>query len=539
MNQSRSRPADPLLANPGGRRPAAAATAAEATAADPQRPPAALLEMRGITKRFPGVTANDAVNFDLEAGEVHTLLGENGAGKSTLMKVLYGMYRPDAGEIRLRGRRVTVDSPSVAISLGIGMIHQHFMLVPTLTVAENVALGLASDRRPFTDLPKVARRIRELSDTYGLRVNPDTPVWQLSVGERQRVEILKALYREVTVLVMDEPTAVLTPQEVDELVVVLRHMAADGRGLVFISHKLHEVMAVSDRITVLRDGRVAGETTPAGTSRADLARMMVGRPVQMVPDRPDVRLGAPLLEVNDLSVRGDRGDDAVSGMSFAVRAGEILGIAGVSGNGQSELAQAIAGLRPTQSGTVRIGGADVTGRHPRQVREAGMSYVPEERMRDGVIGRFSVAENLVLLNQATEFSSRGFLRLGAIREHCRQLVDQYAVKTPGLDVPTSNLSGGNIQKLILARELSAGPKVIVAAQPTRGVDVGAGEYIHSQLVAQKAAGCATLLISEDLDEVLALSDRIAVMYEGRIMGVSDREQATVDQLGLWMAGVAT
>ena len=498
-----------------------------------------LLEMRGITKQFPGVLANDRVDFNLEAGEVHTLLGENGAGKSTLMKILYGMYRPEAGEVLLRGRRVSVDSPSAAIDHGIGMIHQHFMLVPTLTVTENVALGLQSRRRPLTDLPTVADRIRELSETYGLQVDPDALIWQLAVGERQRVEILKALYREASILVMDEPTAVLTPQEVDELIVVLRRMAADGRGLVFISHKLHEVMAVSDRITVLRDGRVAGETTPAGTDRAQLARMMVGRPVQMVPDRPDVHLGEPLLEVRDLHVQGDRGDEAVAAMSFSVQAGEILGLAGVSGNGQSELAQAIAGLRPVQQGSVGIDGEDVTGRHPRRVRDAGLSYVPEERMRDGVIGMFSVAENLVLLNQGSkEFCRRGFLRLGAIRQHCRDLVERFAVKTPGIDVPTSNLSGGNIQKLILARELSAEPKVILAAQPTRGVDVGAAEYIHGTLVAQKASGCATLLISEDLDEVLALSDRIGVMYEGRLMGVLDRADATVERLGLWMAGVA-
>ena len=498
-----------------------------------------LLEMRGITKRFPGVLANDGVDFDLLAGEVHTLLGENGAGKSTLMKILYGMYRPDAGEVRLRGEPVSIASPSAAIERGIGMIHQHFMLVPTLTVTENVALGLVSRRRPLTDLPTVADRIRRLSDTYGLRVDPDAYIWQLAVGERQRVEILKALYREASILVMDEPTAVLTPQEVDELIVVLRRMAADGRGLVFISHKLHEVMATSDRITVLRDGRVAGETVPARTSRGELARMMVGRPVQMVPDRPDVQLGEALLEVRDLRVQGDRGDDAVAGMSFSVQAGEILGLAGVSGNGQSELAQAVAGLRPVQGGAVSIDGADVTAQHPRRVRDAGLSYVPEERMRDGVIGQFSVAENLVLLNQGSaEFCRRGFLRLGAIREHCRDLVARFAVKTPGIDVPTSNLSGGNIQKLILARELSAEPKVILAAQPTRGVDVGAAEYIHSQLVAQKASGCATLLISEDLDEVLALSDRIGVMYEGRLMGILDRADATVERLGLWMAGVA-
>ena len=498
-----------------------------------------LLEMRGITKQFPGVLANDRVDFNVKAGEVHTLLGENGAGKSTLMNVLYGLHQPDEGDVLMGGEPIAVSSPSDAIAHGIGMVHQHFMLVPTLTVTENVALGLKSERRPLTDLPTVERRILELSEAYGLQVDPNAYVWQLAVGERQRVEILKALYREVSVLVLDEPTAVLTPQEVEELIAVLRQLATDGRGLVFISHKLHEVMAVSDRITVLRDGRVSGETKPAETSREQLAQMMVGRPVKLVPDKPEVEAGEATLAIENLEVEGDRGNLSVNGISLEVQAGEIFGLAGVSGNGQRELAQAIAGLREAKSGKVRIDGTDVTNAHPSAVRRAGMSYVPEERMREGVVGGFSVSENLMLLNRGEpEFARFGFMRFGAIREHCRRLVDRFAVKTPSIETPTHNLSGGNIQKLILARELSSRPKVILAAQPTRGVDIGAAEYIHEQLAQQKANGCATLLISEDLDEVLALADRIGVIYEGRLMDVLPADTATPQELGLLMAGVA-
>ncbi|MDJ0784042.1 MAG: ABC transporter ATP-binding protein [Desulfosarcinaceae bacterium] len=499
---------------------------------------APVLEMRGVGKRFPGVIANQDVNFDLKRGEIHTLLGENGAGKSTLMKILYGLYHADDGEVRLNGQAVRFQSPADAIAHGIGMIHQHFMLVPSLTVVENVALGLRSGRGPLTDLEKVAARIRDLSEQFGLHVDPAAYVWQLAVGERQRVEIVKALYREASILILDEPTAVLTPKEVDDLFAIFKQMAADGRSLIFISHKLHEVLTLSDRITVLRNGRVTGETTPCDTSREDLARMMVGRSVKLAPDRDAIAPGPARLAIKGLVVGGDRGVDAVRELDLAVRGGEILGIAGISGNGQRELAEAVSGLRPAKRGRVEIDGTPVDLRQPKAVRRAGLAYVPEERMRDGAIGDFSVKENLILLNHGDEHHcTRGFLRFGPIGAHCRKLVGAFAVKTPGLETPTKHLSGGNIQKLILARELSAVPKVLIAAQPTRGVDIGAAEYIHQRLAQQRSEGTATLVISEDLDEVLALSDRIAVMFEGRIMGILPREGASRERIGLMMAGV--
>ncbi len=497
---------------------------------------APLLELRGITKVFPGVVANAEVDFDVKGGEVHALLGENGAGKSTLMNVLYGLYRPDSGEVRLDGVDRGIASPADAIEAGVAMIHQHFMLVPTLTVAENVALGLSSNG-VVLDTSGVAERISELSARYGLAVDPDALVWQLAVGERQRVEILKALYRDCRLLILDEPTAVLTPAEVDELFVILRQMAQDGRGLIFISHKLDEVLRLSDRITVMRDGRVSGETTADATTKEELARMMVGRPVQLAPDKPASETGGVRLAVDSLRVDSDRGTEAVDDFSIEVCSGEIVGIAGVSGNGQRELAEAVAGLRPVTAGAVAIDGADVTGMHPSRVREAGLAYVPEERMRDGVVGEFTVSENLMLVDHDREpYCRRGMLRLGVIADRCRGLVDRFTVKTPSLSTPTRNLSGGNIQKLILARELSGEPGVLLASQPTRGVDIGAAEYIHRQLVAERGRGTAVLVISEDLDEVMALADRIAVMFEGRLMGILDREGVTVEELGLLMAG---
>jgi ABC-type uncharacterized transport system ATPase subunit len=497
-----------------------------------------MLEMRGITKRFPGVVANDRIDFDVRVGEVHTLLGENGAGKSTLMRVLYGLYRPDEGEILLNGAPVTISSPADAIQHGIGMIHQHFMLVQTLTVAENVALGLRSARRPLTDLDRVSERIRELSSGYGLRVEPDAYVWQLSVGERQRVEIVKALYRNASLLVLDEPTAVLTPQEVDDFFVILRQMVDDGRGLVFISHKIREVLALSDRITVLRDGRTVGTVLPADTSRRDLANMMVGHEVAQVERPTEVRGGDVRLIVEGLCVRGDRGGDAVRGVDLEVRSGEIVGIAGVSGNGQRELAEAIAGLRSPRAGSIHLEGNALDGRGPAEIRKAGLGHVPEERMRDGVIGDFTVADNLMLVDsRSPTFTRGGFLRSHAIRRHCSELVSAFGIKTPGLETPTRNLSGGNIQKLILARELSGRPRVLLVAQPTRGVDVGAAEYIHRRLIEQRESGTAILIISEDLDEALALSDRILVMYEGSIIGEVDPRTTTRETLGLMMAGV--
>ena len=500
--------------------------------------PEPVLAMRGIEKRFPGVIANADVNFDVRKGEIHTLLGENGAGKSTLMKILYGLYQPDGGEVLLNGKTVKFTSPADAIKQGICMIHQHFMLVPTLTVAENVALGLRSSRHPLTDLKTVAERIEALADTFGLQVDPSALVWQLAVGERQRVEIIKALYRDASILILDEPTAVLTPNEVDDLFVTFRQMAKEGRSLIFISHKLHEVLSLSDRITVLRNGRVTGETEPCDTSRENLAQMMVGREVKLAPDKSPVTIGDARLSVENLFVEGDRGTDAVCGLSLEVRGGEVLGIAGVSGNGQRELAEAISGLRKSKSGQVKIDGMAVSGSSPKTVRQAGLSYVPEERMRDGAIGEFNVMENLILLDHGEKrFCRNGFLRFSKIFQNCKKLVDEYTVKTPTMETPAKSLSGGNIQKLILARELSGNPKVLIAAQPTRGVDIGAAEYIHSRLSHQRASGTAILVISEDLDEVFALSDRIAVMFEGKIMGTVNREEATRERIGLMMAGV--
>jgi simple sugar transport system ATP-binding protein len=499
-----------------------------------------LVEMRGITKRFPGVVANRGIDFDVGAGEVHTLLGENGAGKSTLMRILYGLYRADEGEIRMNGEPVDITSPADAISHGIGMIHQHFMLVPTLTVAENVALGLPSPRRPFADPEGVSERIRELSSGYGLKLDPSAYVWQLSVGERQRVEIMKALYRNATLLILDEPTAVLTPQEVEDFFVILRQMVADGRGLVFISHKIREVLALSNRVTVLRDGATVGTVVPADVTRHDLARMMVGREVAPT-ERPTEPSGEEVrLIVEDLAVLGDRGVDAVRGVSLEVRSGEIVGIAGVSGNGQRELAEAIAGLRAPSAGTIRLDGVSLGGRGAAHVRKAGLGYVPEERMRDGVIGDFTVAENLMLLDSRNpDYTRWGLQRFGVIRKHCRDLVSSFRIKTPRLETPTRNLSGGNAQKLILARELSGSPRALLAAQPTRGVDVGAAQYIHRKLIEQRAHGTAVLMISEDLDEIITLADRILVMYEGAVIGEVDPRATTMETLGLMMAGVAT
>jgi ABC-type uncharacterized transport system ATPase subunit len=476
------------------------------------------------------------VNLDVYAGEVHSLLGENGAGKSTLMRQLYGMYQPNEGQILIDGVPHVFHSPADAIRAGIGMIHQHFMLVPTLTVAENVALGLKSSREPQLDLDKVSARVVELAKAYGLKVNPTDYVWQLSVGEQQRVEIIKALYRGASVIILDEPTAVLTPQEVCDLFITLKRMVSEGHALVFISHKMHEVMEISNRVTVLRDGQLIGSRPAAGVTRDELVAMMVGREVKPLPPQP-LNVGPTLLKVTGLRAIGDRGTEALAGVDLALRSGEILGLAGVSGNGQRELAQCLTGLRPVTAGTITINGQDMTHAPLHARMEAGQAYIPEERMRDGAIREFSVQENVFLHEHASPKFTRGiFLDFGKMAAHARTLVSEFAVKTPGLDTPIKNLSGGNIQKLIMARELSRQPKILIAAQPTRGVDIGATEYIHQRLLEQRANGKAILLISEDLDEIRNLSDRIAVIYEGRIMGVVDRGQATVEEIGLMMAG---
>jgi simple sugar transport system ATP-binding protein len=495
------------------------------------------VEMRDIVKSFPGVVANSRVSFDIGPGEVHALLGENGAGKSTLMRQLYGMYQPDSGEIVVDGKKRIFRSPADAIKAGIGMIHQHFMLVPTLTVAENVALGQKSSRGPLMDQKRVIARVDEFSAAYGIKVDPSARVWQLSVGEQQRVEILKALYRGAGLIILDEPTAVLTPQEVSDLFDTLRRMVAEGHSLIFISHKLAEVLAISDRVTVLRDGEVIGTMRTSEATRDGLVKMMVGREVADVEPRP-LNAGEPLLRIEGLHALGDRGDEALRGIDLSVRSGEIVGLAGVSGNGQRELSEVLAGMRAASAGKVSIGGADITGADLNARLAAGLAYIPEERMRDGAIREFSVEENVFLHDhKLPRFRHGVFLNFGAMREYAQGLVDDFAVKTPGLDTPIKNLSGGNIQKLIMARELSRRPRLLVAAQPTRGVDIGATNYIHQRLLEQRDSGIGILLVSEDLDELRSLSDRIAVMYEGRIVGIVSRGEASVEEIGLMMAGI--
>ena len=500
-------------------------------------PPPPMLEMRGITKRFPGVVANEDVDLVVQRGQVHTLLGENGAGKSTLVKILYGLYQQDEGTVSIGGEQVEVTSPADAISHGIGMIHQHFMLVPTLTVAENVALGLHG-RRGLADMAPVRERLMEVSDRHGLAIDPDAHIWQLAVGERQRAEILKALYREAQLLVLDEPTAVLTPPEVEDLFATLRSLTDEGRGLIFISHKLAEVMEISDEITVLRDGRVVGRTTPAETTREGLASMMVGREVRLGRDVPTQPTGDELLVVENLLVQGDRGNAALENFSVTVASGEIVGIAGVSGNGQRELAEAIFGLRPIESGRVEVGGRPIATPTPKSVRRRGVAFVPEERMRHGAVGEFNVSENLMLVEyEHRPYVRAGLLQFGVIAKRCKDLVRRFTVKTPTITTQTSHLSGGNIQKVVIAREFSADAEVLIVAQPTRGIDIGAAEYVHERLLSKRAAGAAILLITEDLDEAMQMSDRVVVLYEGRAMCDLPRSEATTDRIGLLMTGV--
>jgi ABC-type uncharacterized transport system ATPase subunit len=496
------------------------------------------LEMLSISKRFPGVLANDHIDFDVKSGEVHALLGENGAGKSTLMKILYGIYHPDEGRILVNGKPVIISSPTDAINLGIGMIHQHFMLVQSLTVAENVALGLRSSRGLLTDLDRVSKRIVELAGIYNLKIDPSAYIWQLSVGQQQRVEIIKALYRGAALLILDEPTAVLTPQEVDELFAIMHQMVRDGHALIFISHKLHEVVEISQRVTVLRDGRKIGTRPTSETTKQDLANWMVGRDVSFASDRGKVQSGEIRLQLEDISCGSDRGTPGLRKVSLEIRSGEILGIAGVSGNGQRELAESITGLRKITAGRISLDGRDVTGLAPGELTGRMLSYIPEERMRDGMIKEFTISENMILReHHKRPFSRFGFLNLRNISNHADRLIANFQVKTPSRETPAKSLSGGNIQKVVLARELSRAPRVVIAAQPTRGLDIGATEYVRIQLLEQRRGGAAIMLISEDLDEILALSDRIAVIYEGRIMDILPRENATPARLGLLMAGV--
>ena len=498
---------------------------------------APLLELRAITKRFPGVLANDDVNFDLRRGEVHALLGENGAGKSTLMNILYGLYTPDTGEILLDGKHIDLGSTKAAIEHGIGMVHQHFMLIPVMTVAENIVL--ATEPRHLgvlLDYDAARKRVRELSERYGLAVDPDARIDRITVGQQQRVEILKALYRGADILILDEPTAVLTPQEAKELFEIIRSLKSQGKSIIFISHKLNEVLDIADRITTLRRGVVVDTIPAAGATEEGLARMMVGREVLLRVDKHAAHPGAPLLEVENLSVIDDRGLEAVRDVSFQVRGGEIVGLAGVDANGQSELIDAIAGLRHVASGHIRVDGHDLTHANAKEAIDAGVGHIPEDRHRRGLILPFTLTENIALHSyRSPPFSRGGLLNFGAMFSRTRRVLKEFDVRGGQPSTPAGALSGGNQQKVVLAREIDGDPKVLIAAQPTRGLDVGAIEFVHRRLIEQRDAGRAVFLISLELEEILSLSDRILVIYEGRIVGEFP-PTATEEELGFAMTG---
>jgi general nucleoside transport system ATP-binding protein len=489
-----------------------------------------------MTKRFGDLVANDHIDLTVEPGEIHALLGENGAGKSTLMNVLYGMLQPDEGEILVDGTAVKIKGPSDAIASGIGMVHQHFMLVPVFTVAENIMLGAERERGGFLDRRRARREVVEVSQRYGLAVDPDALVEDLPVGVQQRVEIVKALIREVDLLILDEPTAVLTPQETEDLLRVMRSLRDSGKSLVFITHKLKEVKAIADRITVIRRGRTVGTATP-DTSEEELAALMVGRSVILTVDKPPKQRGAPVLDVAGLAVDDDRGHRVVDGVDLTVHSGEVLGIAGVQGNGQTELVEAIMGLRPALAGTVSLDGAGLAGRSTKDILGRGVGYVPEDRSVDGLVKEFSVGENLVLdMYDRPPFGSRWALNAKEIARSARDRIAQFDVRTSSDEAPASSLSGGNQQKVIVAREMSRPLKLFVAAQPTRGVDVGSIEFIHGRIMHERGVGTAVLLVSSELDEVMALADRIAVMYRGRIIATVPPDTPR-EEIGLLMAGV--
>ena len=505
-----------------------------------------ILDARGITKRFPGVLANDHVDFDLRKGEIHALLGENGAGKSTLMNVLYGLYKADEGQIMVDGKEMILHSPKDAIHHGIGMVHQHFMLIPVFTVTENIMLGAETDHRakqnesPLVKLDRkeVAQRVRDLSHQYGLDVDPEAIVGDLPVGVQQRVEIVKALYRRANILILDEPTAVLTPQEAEDLSRIMHELTEKGVSIVFITHKLKEVLAIADRITVMRSGRVLGTAMPKETNEAQLASMMVGREVILTVQKKPAEPKDEVLQVTDLHVNDVRGLEAVRGVSFSVRAGEVLGIAGVQGNGQTELAEALTGLRHVESGRFLLDGQDLTGKPPRPITEAGLAHIPEDRQRHGLVLSYSIADNMALADYYQPRFARGIvIQQNLVDANAKKLIKDFDVRTPSLFTAAGKLSGGNQQKVIVARELSRPVKLVIASQPTRGLDVGSIEYIHKEIILMRDRGVAVLLISAELDEILSLSDRIAVMYRGQIVQTVDRKDASREQLGLWMAGV--
>ena len=498
-----------------------------------------VLELRGITKRFPGVLANDHIDLTLEEGEILALLGENGAGKTTLMNILYGLYHQDEGEIIVRGENIEVESPNDAIAAGIGMVHQHFMLVPVFTVTENVMLGDEDTRLGgVLDRRSAAQKIRQISEQFNLEVDPDAYVKDLPVGVQQRVEIIKLLYREADILILDEPSAVLTPQEVEGLFTIMHTLVEQGKSIIFITHKLGEVLEVADDIIVIRRGKVVGQTKPAEADRRKLAEMMVGREVTLEVSKEPPSVGEPVLVVEDLQVLDERQQLAVDGISFEVREGEVLGIAGVQGNGQTELVEALTGLRESTAGVIRLLGEDITTSSPRQITEIGTAHVPEDRQRDGLILSFPVSDNLVLNNYYLSPYTKGVvMQQEAIQQNADVLIQQFDIRTPSARTNVGTLSGGNQQKVIVAREFSRPIKLLVASQPTRGLDVGSVEYIHGRIIEKRDDGTAVLLVSTELDEIMELSDRIAVMYRGKIVEILDAEGATKEQVGLLMAGV--
>jgi simple sugar transport system ATP-binding protein len=499
-----------------------------------------VLELRGITKRFPGVIANDSIDLTLNKGEIHALLGENGAGKTTLMNILYGLYEPDQGSILINGKEVEIHGPRDAIAQGIGMVHQHFMLIPVMTVAENVMLGNESTRLGyFLDQTAVSKKIREISDQFGLEVDPDAYVSDLPVGIQQRVEIIKVLYRQADILIFDEPTAVLTPQEVENFFKILRSLIRSGKSIIFITHKLKEVMQVANRITVLRNGRVTGSVTAQRVNEQKLAEMMVGREVILTVQKKPATPKGTVLHVRDLAVHDERGHPAVNGIGFDVCAGEVLGIAGVQGNGQTELVYALTAMLPISGGSIQLLGKEVHHARPRDIIEKGVAHIPEDRQKHGLVLSFPVYENLILCTYYLNPFARGLnLQQNIIIGHSEELVKQYDVRTPSVHVNVSTLSGGNQQKVIVAREFSRPIKLLIASQPTRGLDVGSIEYIHRRIIEKRDEGTAVLLVSSELDEIMALSDRIAVMYRGKIMDIVSAASATREQLGLLMLGMS-